>query len=120
MQLKKNGIVPFSLRQRDLDLRGIVEKLPDRDGSEILREILRDGIAYQKLVRQGEVIPTRLTSMIQYMDLGFIVGDEDEIIPVKKQTVNAPPPPEPVEEVEEIVVENFDAGEFNIGEDEFL
>lgn len=76
MKISPRGLVPFNIRQRDKDLNNLIKSLPEGDGAEALRELIRSGIAYQKLALKGEVPENRLTAMIKFDSALEVIVDE--------------------------------------------
>lgn len=62
MKIKKSGAVNISVRQRDIDLREFLDAIPDQYGSDVIRELIRDGIEYQKYARKGIVPDNRFSA----------------------------------------------------------
>ena len=117
MNIKKNGSVSFSIKRTDFDLIDLIEAIPEGAGSDVLRSLLRDGMAYQKLVTDKQVPPNYLTMLLQrlHISLDPQEGESEEIIPVKAapkqelvsslevapQKAEAKVEPEPEEEITE-------------------
>lgn len=69
MKIKNNGIVSFSLRKNDFDLVDFIEAIPDGAGSDVLRELLRNGMEYQRLVSTNSINPNYLSLIIERLKL---------------------------------------------------
>lgn len=76
MKINSKGAVTFSIRSSDKDLYDLIENLPSQVGSDMLREIIRDGLEYQKLVNNGTVSSSRLSMLCQLrrMELDEVIS----------------------------------------------
>ena len=95
MKINAKGSVTFSVRSNDKDLHAFFEELPDGTGSDIIRALIRDGLAYQKLLDEGKFNPSHLQMLctLRRMNLdGVLTTYFDAVIsePVKKVSKKAP------------------------------
>ncbi|MGA4519265.1 hypothetical protein ACPA0F_18565 [Solibacillus silvestris] len=65
MKINAKGSVTFSVRNDDKDLYDLIAKLPEGGGSDMLRALLRDGLAYQQLVTDGTVSTSYFNMLCQ-------------------------------------------------------
>lgn len=84
MKIKQSGVVTFSIRKNDVDLLDLIKDVPDGSGSDILRELIRSGLAYQKLAHDGTVPPNLLTMLMDRFELLEHIGVAGNVEKTKK------------------------------------
>ena len=75
MKINAKGSVTFSVRNDDKDLYELIANLPEGGGSDMIRALLRDGLAYQQLVADNTVPISYFNMLCQLKRL-----DADELL----------------------------------------